>query len=144
MNTEGSAARAPLRVLVLEDDPRLLATYRRCLGLPEYEVIACATVAAAQAVLRDLGADIAIVDLQLGARRLAGLTFIEDLARRQPTLPCLVVTGHDDPETQRRLEAAALPVLLKPFSVAQLMTAVAGILAATRRARGPQPAGPAA
>jgi FixJ family two-component response regulator len=60
-----------------------------------------------------------IVDIRMPG--MSGLDLIEELERRQSSLKAIVMTGHADPATMRRMtELRTLGCLEKPFSVAQL------------------------
>jgi FixJ family two-component response regulator len=60
-----------------------------------------------------------IVDIRMPG--MSGLDLLEELQRRQSTLPAIVITGHTDEGSLKRLEGLSTVGLLeKPFSLAQL------------------------
>jgi FixJ family two-component response regulator len=60
-----------------------------------------------------------IVDIRMPG--MSGLDLIEELERRQTPLKAIVMTGHADPTTMKRMtELRTLGCLEKPFSVVQL------------------------
>jgi FixJ family two-component response regulator len=60
-----------------------------------------------------------IVDIRMPG--MSGLDLLEALQKRGSTLPAIVITGHTDEGSLRRLEQVkAVGVLEKPFSLAQL------------------------
>jgi FixJ family two-component response regulator len=60
-----------------------------------------------------------LVDIRMPG--MSGLDLIEELERRRTALKAIVMTGHADPATMKRMtELRTLGCLEKPFSVAQL------------------------
>jgi FixJ family two-component response regulator len=70
----------------------------------------------------DLAADegrCLIVDIRMPG--MSGLDLLETLQKRGSTLPAIVITGHTDETSVKRLETLnAVGLLEKPFSLAQL------------------------
>lgn len=106
--TRPDDAVADVRVLVVDDEPderALLATHLRRAGC---EVLEAASAEAALADESQLDVQVAFVDLRLPG--MGGWELVEELRRRRPGLPVVVVSvldAHDYPEVE-----ATLP---KPF-----------------------------
>ena len=130
--TSSSAARPrnTLRVVVVDDHP----LFRR--GLvdalrhePGIAVCAeAATVAAALASVAEHQPDVAIVDLSLGDE--SGLDLVAALAKGQPTVRVLVLSGHDERvHADRALKAGALGYIMKDKAASELAAAVRRVAA---------------
>ena len=60
-----------------------------------------------------------LIDIRMPG--MSGVDLLEELRRRGSTLPAIVITGHADERSSRRLAALGIAGLLeKPFSLAQL------------------------
>jgi DNA-binding NtrC family response regulator len=113
--------------LVVEDEPgvrRLVAAALRDAG---HHVVEFETAEQAEGALSAGRGriDIAIVDLSLPG--MSGAEFVDELAKRRPELPALLVSGHFTPP-----ESSAVPFLAKPFRAQELLAAVDALLAARR------------
>ncbi len=64
------------------------------------------------------------IDLSLGANRLSGLETLRAIRRRQPILPVLVFTGHDEDKAQDAFLAGATLFMRKPYQTQDLMAAI--------------------
>jgi DNA-binding response OmpR family regulator len=103
------------RILVVDDDPDLRELFRDALIGQGFDVETAGTVEAARAAIAARPPALVIVDLLL--RGESGQSVV-DLARRSG-IAVLLTTG--DP---RRLAAGPVPVLAKPFRLADLLRAV--------------------
>ena len=107
----------PVFVVDDEEPVRLsLAKLLRAIGFPVQ------TFASASAFLEsDAPASEGCLLLDLRMPGMSGLDLIEELHRRQLTVPTIVMTGHTDMRSVQRLDAYPLIGFLeKPFSVEQL------------------------
>jgi two-component system response regulator FixJ len=106
-------------VFVVDDEEPVrasLAKLLRAIGFPVQ------TFASANAFLEsDAAAAEGCLLLDLRMPGMSGIDLIEELHRRQLTVPTIVMTGHTDMRSVQRLEAYPLIGFLeKPFSVTQL------------------------
>ena len=119
--------RGAWRVLVVEDEVDLLATYERLLGRQGYEVITATSraggLAAVRAATEEHRLDLVICDLRFPDGD--GLEVVR-AARGKPDPPSvIVITGYPSDETRRAASAAgATAVFAKPFAAAALLAAV--------------------
>ncbi|WP_419809786.1 ATP-binding protein [Sphingomonas sp.] len=115
-----SAPRA-LDILVVEDDPRVLAATMGALGELGHRPVACGDPLAAPAALDAAGGiDLLITDVLMP--RQTGPEMVAGLASRWPDLPVLFVTGFaGDVGTA---DLGGRPVLRKPFTLAGLERAI--------------------
>jgi DNA-binding response OmpR family regulator len=115
--------RRNMRILVIEDEPRILAFLAR--GL-EAEGFAVDGAADGQHGLRralDNHYDLVLLDLLLPGAD--GLSVLRELQRRQPDLPVVIVSARSDlPTKLRGFGLGASDYLSKPFSFDELLARV--------------------
>ena len=111
-----------LRVLLVEDDPRVLAATVGALEELGHEAIACDDPLMAPAVLASAGpVDLVVSDVLMP--RQTGPEMVAGLLARDPTLSVLYVTGYAG-EAGGAAEFRGRHVLRKPFTLAALERAV--------------------
>jgi two-component system response regulator MprA len=121
------------RVLVVDDDQRLLTALRRGLSLRGFDVGLARDAGQALGYLQARWPDIVILDIMMPG--MDGLTLCQ-LVRQDAAVPILMLTARDSvPDRVAGLEAGADDYLVKPFAFDEL---VARIQALLRRAR-PEP-----
>jgi CheY-like chemotaxis protein len=126
----------PIRVLVVEDEPTVAQMLTDVLEADGHEVETAANgfIALDRIVVRAY--DIIISDLRMP--ELDGVGLYREIKRRRPALLSrfLFVSGTaHEPEYQRFLAESAVPILAKPFPLAELHRLVRRVLAA----HGPEP-----
>jgi two-component system copper resistance phosphate regulon response regulator CusR len=112
-----------MRILVIEDEPRILAFVSRGLEAEGFTVDAAGDGPGGlrQAVLEDY--DLVVLDLLLP--RLDGLTVLRELQRRRPELPVVIVSARADIETKLRgFGLGACDYVPKPFSFDELLARI--------------------
>lgn len=124
-----------MRLLLVEDNPRLVATLE--LGLPEEEIDVDVALSGAAALARAAQPGLDAVLLDLGLPDMDGLEVLRALRDGStPQIPVLVLTARDAVDDRvRALDAGADDYLIKPFAFAEL---VARLRALTRRAAAPR------
>ena len=112
-----------MRILVVEDEPRILAFVSRRLEAEGFAVDAAADgVAALEAVARGRP-NLVVLDLLLP--HVDGLTVLKRLARDHPRLPVVIVSARSDlPTKLRGFELGAWDYLGKPFSLDELVARI--------------------
>jgi two-component system response regulator MprA len=121
------------RVLVVDDDKRLLAALRRGLSLRGFDVGLARDAGEALGYLQAQWPHIIVLDIMMPGMN--GLTLCH-LIRENAAIPVLMLTARDSvPDRVAGLEAGADDYLVKPFAFDEL---VARIQALLRRAR-PEP-----
>ena len=117
----GPGAARPLDILVVEDDPRVLAATMAALAELGHRAVACADPLAAPAALEASGgADLLVSDVLMP--RQTGPEMTAALASRWPTLSVLFVTGFAGDTAAADLDGHT--VLRKPFTLAALDRAI--------------------
>ncbi len=128
---EAQATPAALRVLVVEDDPRVLGATMGALRELGHDAIACDDPLAAPGLLEQHGAiDVIVSDVLMPGQ--TGPEMIAALAPRWPHIAVLFVTGFAGDAGEAAFGGHA--VLRKPFTIAALERALGEAVAASRAA----------
>ncbi|MBM3929093.1 MAG: response regulator, partial [Sphingomonadales bacterium] len=118
-----TASRDTLDILVVEDDPRVLAATMGALDALGHRPVACSDPMQAEAIVddHDDGFDLILSDVLMPGR--TGPELVADIAHRLPDAAVLFVTGYSgDAGEQGGL--AGRHVLRKPFTMAALAAAI--------------------
>ena len=118
------------RLLIAEDEDSLRALVARALMDEGHEVDAVADGAEALDTLRheDGRFDLLLSDIKMPV--MDGIALALAAARDYPALPVMLMTGYaDQRERANGLDAIVRDVIAKPFSLAQIRSAVAAVLA---------------
>jgi len=123
---------APMRLLLVEDDPMIGEAVADLLRAEHYAVDWARDGDAADSALRTQAYDLVMLDLGLPQRD--GLTVLRDLRARKNRTPVLVATARDA-VAQRidGLDAGADDYVLKPYDLDELLARIRALL---RRAAG--------
>jgi DNA-binding NtrC family response regulator len=117
-HTGGHAA--PIRVLVVDDEPSIRLLCRINLELDGHAVREAESLETARAELETGNVDVVLLDVHLHHERSDVL--IEECHARRPRVPVVLVTGSADVTQDRLTEADA--ILPKPFELDALLAAV--------------------
>jgi CheY-like chemotaxis protein len=118
------------RVLIADDEDSMRSLVARAIAMDGHDIVAVQDGAEALEVLvRDAGAfDLLLTDIQMPV--MDGIALALTAARDFPALTILLMTGFaDQRERALNLDAIVHDVITKPFSVADIRTAVADALA---------------
>ncbi len=112
-----------MRILVVEDEPRILAFVARGLEAEGFAVDAAEDGADALERARRCHPDFVVLDLLLP--RVDGLTVLRELKRERPELPVLVLSARSDLATKLRgFDLGANDYLAKPFAFDELIARI--------------------
>jgi DNA-binding response OmpR family regulator len=112
-----------LRVLIVEDEPRILDFVTRRLATEGFVVEAATDGIEALEVVARRRPALVVLDLLLP--RLDGLSVLRRLAGEHPTLPVVIVSARSDlPTKLRGFELGAWDYLGKPFSLDELVARI--------------------
>ncbi len=112
-----------MRLLVIEDEPRIQAFLMRALEAEGFVVDGADNGFDGLARALDGRYDLVILDLLLP--RVDGLTVLRELSRRSPELPVVIVSARSDLRTKLRgFELGASDYVAKPFAVDELLARV--------------------
>jgi two-component system, cell cycle response regulator CpdR len=121
------------RVLIADDEDSMRALVARAIAMDGHETVTAQDGAEALEILtREQGAfDLLLTDIQMPI--MDGIALALAAARDFPKLTILLMTGFaDQRERASNLSAIAHDVITKPFSVADIRTAVADALASRK------------
>ena len=118
-----TAATAPVRVLVVDDEPAILRFLRAGLGSQGYLVAEAVTGQAALDAVRQRRADLMVLDL--GLPDIDGLDVIRRVREAGAMLPIIVLTSREN-ETAKvtALDLGADDYVTKPFGMDELLARV--------------------
>ena len=112
-----------MRILVTEDEPRILSFLRRGLEAEGFAVDSAGDGAEALRCAERARYDLVVLDLLLP--RVHGLAVLSELRRRSPDLPIVIVSARADlPTKLRGFELGANDYLPKPFSLDELIARI--------------------
>lgn len=112
-------------VLIVDDDEETLGVLRDALG-ERWNVATAGTALTALGVWERSRPDAVVLDLRLGDGD-DGVDVFQEIRRRLGTRPpAVVVSGAE--EAERVARALQVPVLRKPFDLADLLAAVEGLI----------------
>jgi two-component system copper resistance phosphate regulon response regulator CusR len=121
-----------MRILVIEDEPRILAFLSRGLQAEGFLVDGAGDGPAGLAHALAGRYDLIVLDLLLP--RLGGLEVLRELQRQQPQLPVVIVSARSDlPTKLRGFDLGASDYVLKPFSFDELLARIRAQLRSRRR-----------
>ena len=121
------------RVLIADDEDSMRSLVARAIAMDGHETVTAQDGAEALEILtREGGAfDLLLTDIQMPI--MDGIALALSAARDFPNLTILLMTGFaDQRERASNLNAIAHDVITKPFSVADIRTAVADALASRK------------
>lgn len=111
-----------LRVLVIDDEPRIRNALTVCLNGEGYDVTSVSWADDAQDAVQSRHFDLAFLDLRLGTD--SGMDLLPSLLEAQPHLKVVVITAHSSIDSAvEAMRRGATEYLPKPFTPAQIRQA---------------------
>lgn len=129
-----SVAQRRFDVLVVDDQPDMLALIVRALEDDQYQVRQASSGAEALRMIDESLPDLLVLDYKMSG--MDGMAVMKVLRGRQETrdLPVLMLTAmNDEPSTRAGFDAGVSDYVTKPFSIPQLTARVRACLARTTR-----------
>ena len=114
-------------ILVVDDEPNVLLTYRLILQQEGYGVSAVLTSNEARKTLVESEVDLLLCDLSLEGQE-NGFDVIAFARQRNPLLPSVLLTGYATPEANDRAQQENIPVLFKPIDIKELLETISALL----------------
>jgi two-component system KDP operon response regulator KdpE len=118
------------RILIVDDEPGIRRALKAVLLRAGYEVHEAADGLDCQRLCRELDPDVVITDIQMPGAD--GIETIAALRAWAPSMPIIAISGGDQTARLGVLGSAgllgAVSTLRKPFSVAEVLAAVAAAL----------------
>lgn len=114
-------------ILVVDDEPNVLVTYRLILQQQGYEVSAALSSEEARKTLAEREIDLLLCDLSLEKQE-NGFDVIDFARQRNGDMPAVLLTGYATQEANERAEQQAIPMLFKPIDIKQLLQTISEML----------------
>lgn len=114
-------------ILVVDDEPNVLVTYRLILQQQGYLVSAAISSEEARTCLQKGGVDLLLCDLSLEKQQ-SGFDVIQFGRNLNPNLSAVLLTGYASLDANERAEQENIPVLFKPIDIQQLLQVIAELL----------------
>ncbi len=122
-----------MRILVIEDEPKVASFIQRALEEESYAVDVCADGADGLDLAKDITYDVVILDLMLPT--LSGLAVLKQLRKAKVKTPVIILTARSEVNDRVvGLDAGADDYLTKPFSIEELVARVRARLRQTGNA----------
>jgi DNA-binding NtrC family response regulator len=116
-----------LNILVVDDEPNVLVTYRLILQQQGYEVSAAVSSEEARTILARDEIDLLLCDLSLEKQE-NGFDVVEFARKKDPRMPVLLLTGYATPEANERAQDMSIRVLFKPIDINELLESISTLL----------------
>ena len=120
-------ASKPGNILVVDDEPSVLITYRLILEQQGYAVNAAVSAADARKVLSSSKVDLLLCDLSLEKQE-SGFDVIEFGRKQDPGLLSVLLTGYATQDAAEWAESHGIPILFKPIDIQQLLETIETLL----------------
>ncbi len=114
-------------ILVVDDEPNVLLTYRLILQQQGYEVTAALSSDEARQALAEENIDLLLCDLSLEKQE-NGFDVIEFGRQKNPQMPTVLLTGYATQEANDRAEELRIPMLFKPIDIKELLQTISEML----------------
>jgi CheY-like chemotaxis protein len=131
---QASVAQRRFHILVVDDQPDMLALIVRALEDDQYQVRQASSGAEALRMIDESLPDLLVLDYKMSG--MDGMAVMKVLRGRHETrdLPVLMLTAmNDEPSTRAGFDAGVSDYVTKPFSIPQLTARVRACLARTTR-----------
>jgi DNA-binding NtrC family response regulator len=114
-------------ILVVDDEPNVLVTYRLILQQQGYEVSAALSSEEARKSLAEEEIDLLLCDLSLEKQE-NGFDVIDFARQKNPDMPTVLLTGYATPEANDRADELGIPMLFKPIDIKELLQTISQML----------------
>src|SRR5262249_25343415 len=115
------------RILIVEDEPAMVAGLRDNFEYEDYDVISAADGAAGLERALNDNPDLVVLDVMMP--KMSGLEVCKQLRAKKPTLPIIMLTARgQEVDKVVGLELGADDYVTKPFSIRELMARVKAVL----------------
>lgn len=119
------------RIAIVDDDPRIAEIMQDFLADEGYDVVLCADCERVLPTIESLRPDAIVLDVRMAGINGLGILYLLSKEERTRDIPVLLCTASSTCEMQAWeavLEQKGIPVLFKPFSLADLGESVSKLL----------------
>ncbi len=114
-----------LDILIVDDEADIRDLIAGVLGDEGYDTRTAGDSDGALAALAERRPSLIVLDVWLQGSRLDGIELLDEIKRREPTLPVVVISGHGNIETAvAAIKRGAYDFIEKPFQAEQLLLVV--------------------
>ncbi len=110
-------------VLVVDDEPSVLLTYRMILEQQGYNVMTAASSAEAMQALHEHSVDLLLCDLSLEDQH-SGFEVIDFARKHRTRVRSVLLTGYASKDISDRAEKNGVSVLFKPIDIQEFLSTV--------------------
>jgi len=122
------------RILIVDDEPAVLALLRRIVATVHVEILAARSGAEALAIARRSPLDLVILDVRLPD--ISGMEVLRRVRKIDDSVPVIMVTSYGSPESVRAsMKLGAFDYLTKPFDSEEIRRLAREALATGARRR---------
>jgi DNA-binding NtrC family response regulator len=118
---------AKAKVLVVDDEPSVLSTYKMILDQSGYDAVAAATSKEAVAAIQKNDFDLILSDFSLEQQH-TGFEVIAAARKKRQDVPCCILTGYATLETADQAEAIGVGILYKPIDIQEFLQVTSRLL----------------
>lgn len=115
------------KVLVVDDEPSVLSTYRLILEQTGYDAVAAATSREAIEAINKFDFDLILSDFSLEQQH-TGFEVIDAAKKKNKDVPCCILTGYATLETADQAEAQGIGILYKPIDIQEFLQTTSKLL----------------
>jgi DNA-binding NtrC family response regulator len=119
--------KAKPQILIVDDEPAILLSYRIILEQNGYEVASAENSITARGLLAERTFDLLLCDLGL-EQPLSGMNVVRWAREHRPQMPCVLLTGYPDEELSDELNRTGVYTLCKPVQVPTLLKTIADMV----------------
>jgi len=119
------------KVLVVDDEPAVLSTYRLILEQSGYDTVAAATSREAIQAIGEHDFDLILSDFSLEQQH-TGFEVIEAAKKKNDDVPCCILTGYATLETADQAEARGIGIMYKPIDIQEFLQTTSRLLGEKR------------
>lgn len=116
-----------MKIIIVDDESIVLASCRRVLESEGYEVASADSVDKALMIIDPKNTELLLIDIKMPLRD--GIYLMNELKKRGYTIPVILMSGLDTPETiAESKRIGACQFLPKPFTPDELLKAVRQVI----------------
>ena len=117
---------ARLKLLLVDDEEDLVSALAERLALRDFEVTAATSGAEASRCFDQGDFDVVLLDVKMPGT--SGLELLEEMGRKSPDVPVILLSGYGSARDARRgIAAGAVDYMVKPLDIEELVAKIRGV-----------------